>query len=97
MLSSNLVFVLVADVEAIKIQVVRFFPELNPSLLHYDVLADLFGLKSTRHHLIMIFPTPLLLETRRHGDLINHSLCIVGFSLYALPSPQQQMLKSVPQ
>ena len=84
MLSSNLVFVLVADVEAIKIQVVRFFPELNPSLLHYDVLADLFGLKSTRHHLIMIFPTPLLLETRRHGDLINHSLC----GLFTLCAPQ---------
>ena len=61
-----------------------FFPDPNPPLLHYDVLADLFGLKSTRHYLI----TPLLLETRRHGDLINHSLC----RLFTLCAPQQQIL-----
>ena len=48
-------FVVVVDIKGIKIQVVIFLPELNPSLLHYDVLADLFDLKSTRHYLIMMF------------------------------------------
>ena len=86
MLSSNLVFVLVADVEAIKTQVVRFFSwaESIPTSLWCSCWPFWSEINPPLPYYNV--PTPLLLETRRHGDLINHSLCRL-FTLCAPQSP----------
>ena len=88
MLSSNLVFVLVVNVEAIKIQVVRFFSwsESTPTSLWCSCWPFWSEINPPLPYYDV--PTPLLLETRRHGDLINHSLC----RLFTLCAPQQQIL-----